>query len=59
MDQKLIILISDNSKNKEFQTSLSCNFINSTKIPWNMTKKIFCRCRTRIPLYEDNVATFR
>jgi hypothetical protein len=41
MDQKLIILISDNSKNREFRTSLSWNFINSTKIPWNMTKKIF------------------
>jgi hypothetical protein len=32
MDQKLIILINDNSKNKEFQTNLSWNFINSTKI---------------------------
>jgi hypothetical protein len=45
MDQKLIILISDNSKNREFQTSFSWNFINSTKIPWNITKKIFCCLR--------------
>jgi hypothetical protein len=48
MDQKLIILISDNSKNREFRTSLSWNFINSTKIPWNMTKKNFCRLRGKI-----------
>ena len=45
MDQKLIILISDNSKNRKFRISLSWNFINSTKIPWNMTKKNFCRLR--------------
>jgi hypothetical protein len=48
MDQKLIILISDNSKNRKFRTSLSWNFINSTKIPWNITKKIFCHLRGKI-----------
>jgi hypothetical protein len=50
MDQKLIILI---SKNRKFQTSLSWNFINSTKIPWNMTKKNFCRLRGKIIFYAS------
>jgi hypothetical protein len=32
IDQKLIILINDNSKNRKFWISLSWNFINFTKI---------------------------
>ena len=52
MDQKLIILISDNSKNRKFRTSLSWNFINSTKIPWNMTKKIFAAYAAKLYLTE-------